>query len=315
MILIFSEEIDQPTNDVIDWIRFYKHPYLRINYTDFFIKENVTIEVSLDKFILKIDNKCINFKDIKGVWFRRVPKRRNDLELPSEFKNLKQFIDREELELDYFLKMIFYSQTINTIGNPFIVNLNKIEQLHLASTFGLDIPHTIISSNNYEIKEFVKCHDSIVKPLSNIATFQINKSFYTSFTKSIKESDISDSVETPSLIQEKIQKKFEVRSFFLNKEVYSMAIFDSENSEDYRSNQYSSSLSTTKIKLPEYIYTKIIKMMASLELNCCSVDFLYCESRGFIFLEINPVGQLGFLSYPNNYNLEQKIAKRLCQIK
>lgn len=34
MILILSEELDTSTNEIIDWLNYYKKDFIRINYED-----------------------------------------------------------------------------------------------------------------------------------------------------------------------------------------------------------------------------------------------------------------------------------------
>lgn len=62
MILIISHDsIDEPTNDVIDWLNFYNADFLRINGDDFYLNKN---------FIIDYDDKIIKFGDnlIKIKW-------------------------------------------------------------------------------------------------------------------------------------------------------------------------------------------------------------------------------------------------------
>ncbi|MDR2836176.1 MAG: hypothetical protein LBV69_08305 [Bacteroidales bacterium] len=50
MILILSEDHDQSTNDIIDWLIFYKKEFVRINLSD-------------KCEIIKVNNTTINFTD------------------------------------------------------------------------------------------------------------------------------------------------------------------------------------------------------------------------------------------------------------
>jgi D-alanine-D-alanine ligase-like ATP-grasp enzyme len=51
--------------------------------------------------------------------------------------------------------------------------------------------------------------------------------------------------------------------------------------------------------------------MNKLDLNCGSIDMIVTPKNEYVFLEVNPVGQFGMVSYPCNYNLEKKIAEYL----
>ena len=51
--------------------------------------------------------------------------------------------------------------------------------------------------------------------------------------------------------------------------------------------------------------------MQGLELETGSLDLLVTPDGREVFLEVNPVGQLGMVSHPCNYQLERKIAQLL----
>jgi D-alanine-D-alanine ligase-like ATP-grasp enzyme len=48
--------------------------------------------------------------------------------------------------------------------------------------------------------------------------------------------------------------------------------------------------------------------MKDLSLKTGSVDFILDQNDKYYFLEVNPIGQFGMVSYPCNYNLEKKVA-------
>ncbi|MBM6497958.1 hypothetical protein H9X54_001390 [Flavobacterium macrobrachii] len=118
----------------------------------------------------------------------------------------------------------------------------------------------------------------------------------------------------PSLLQEYIQKKYELRIFFLNDKLYSMAIFSQESEQtkiDYRNYQKEKPNRRVPYKLPIEIEEKLIFFMRKIELNSGSIDMIVTYSNEYYFLEVNPVGQFGALSYNCNYNIENLIADYL----
>ncbi|MFM2393606.1 MAG: grasp-with-spasm system ATP-grasp peptide maturase [Bacteroidota bacterium] len=48
--------------------------------------------------------------------------------------------------------------------------------------------------------------------------------------------------------------------------------------------------------------------MSYFKLDSGSIDFVLTKEGDFGFLEINPVGQFGMVSFPCNFHLEKKIA-------
>ena len=48
-------------------------------------------------------------------------------------------------------------------------------------------------------------------------------------------------------------------------------------------------------------------------MNTGSFDFILTSEGEYVFLEVNPIGQFGMVSYPCNYYLEEKIVDLLIQ--
>jgi len=122
----------------------------------------------------------------------------------------------------------------------------------------------------------------------------------------------------PSLFQKNISKKYELRVFYLNKKFYSMAIFsqnDSQTKTDFRNYNFEKPNRNVPYSLPRVVKVKINKLMKVLELETGSLDLLVDENDDYYFLEINPVGQYGMVSYPCNYYLDKIIAEELIRNK
>nr|BFF38227.1 hypothetical protein BACY1_00320 [Tenacibaculum mesophilum] len=118
----------------------------------------------------------------------------------------------------------------------------------------------------------------------------------------------------PSLVMEKIEKDLEIRTFYLDGNFYSMAIFSQSSKQtmvDFRKHNDKKPNKTEPYKLPKTIEEKLEKLFNKLGLNCGSVDLIVDTKGDFVFLEINPVGQYGMVSIPCNYNLDKIIAKYL----
>lgn len=87
--------------------------------------------------------------------------------------------------------------------------------------------------------------------------------------------------------------------------------FDKQTKEDFR--RYNDKYPNRVIpyKLPSTIEKKLHLFMQEMKLNCGSIDMILDNSGDYYFLEVNPVGQFGMISYPCNYYLEREIANFL----
>ena len=321
MILIFSEDGDNITNLVIDWLQFKKIQFIRINDVEFdFLKLNFC-NSKTNSFNIEINS--INLNDIKSIWFRRtnyfstvvLPKNINDSKLKNYIAT--HLLSEKRILLEYIFNSNF--EKFKKLGLNGDFQINKLITLKYALELGLKIPDTIISNKSISIKEFYKNYNSIITKSINDVFFYIdNKSIKYTETERIEFEDINNhSVKSnffPSLFQKNIEKKFEIRSFFLKKKLYSMAIFTQENTNsEIDSRNYSLNNKNREVPflLPINIEKKLIKLFLKLNLNIGVADLIYSKDNKIYFLEINPNGQFEDISNIGNYYLEEKIANQL----
>jgi ATP-GRASP peptide maturase of grasp-with-spasm system len=323
MILIFSEDSDNITNLVIDWLQFKKTQFIRVNDIEFdYLKLNFSNSKS-NLFSVKINS--ININQIKSIWFRRT-NYFSTIELPNNITNskLKNYIATHLLsEKRILLEYIFnsYFDKNKKLGLAGEFQINKLITLKYALELGLKIPDTIITNKASSIEEFYNQYNSIItKSINDVFFFIDKKSIKYSETEKIELNDIDkNNVKTsffPSLFQDKIEKKIEIRSFFLNDKIYSMAIFTQENKNskiDSRNYSLNNKNREVPFLLPENIEKKLIKLFLKLNLNIGVADLIYSKDNKFYFLEINPNGQFEDISNIGNYYLEEKIANQLIQ--
>ena len=97
-------------------------------------------------------------------------------------------------------------------------------------------------------------------------------------------------------------------------EIYSMAILsqlDPQTSIDFRNYNMTKPNRTVPFKLPTQVESKLIELMTALSQQTGSIDMVVTDEKEFVFLEVNPVGQYGMVSYPCNYDLNVKMAEYL----
>lgn len=317
MILLLTADGDLSCDLVIDWLNHYNYDYLRINSFELF---NDNIDIKLDDDLLSISLGKINvpLQEINVVWYRKF----GFFEQSDFYKNLQKNYNSEIVRLitrEYYrIAGILLSSLKNKkwITNPFVSMLNKFEVLKIAKECDLAVPNSqIINSLEYfsiEEKYIVK---SIVDPI--IADYNRNKCMM--YTNQLNKDDIENLPDRffPSLIQEKIDKKFEIRIFYLNGKCYSMAIFsqnDKQTQLDFRQYNWDNPNRYVPYKLSKTDNTKIKKLMNVLELNCGSIDMIMGTDDKLYFLEVNPTGQFGMVDFPCNYGLHKIMAETLIEM-
>ena len=328
MILIISSDNDITTNDVIDWLAHYKVPFCRINNTTPVLVKNITIEGNNTDFELDLsmtDGKVLSLKytEIKSVWFRRgkINIWRNNFNEKriNHDKNevINAYLLREQLQVESFINyMLSKKVCLNSIFDE--PNTNKLKNLVVATECGLITPFTYVTSKKSELLNLLSNENNqfITKPIKFGNIEFKNGSIGAATTMIANDDDNNLIADTffPSLFQRYIDKKWEIRTFYLDKKLYSTAVFSQSNEKtkvDFRNYDEKKPNRVTPFSLPPDIERKIILLMEKLGLNSGSLDLIYTPQKQFVFLEVNPVGQFNQVSVPANYYLEKEVAKFL----
>lgn len=302
-VLILSVSNDTATDEVVDWLAFYKQKVVRVNYGQW---DSFDFEWTLDDGVLLFNGKKI--LDVTATWFRRGF-------LLEEISG-KDSIEGHLLLEKQSIVRLFYSQLIlkNHIGHPFKSRLDKLDVLAIAHQIGFSIPKSLYSSDFTKVKAFSTAMKSglVTKPVTD-APVLVEAGQHRVFYTSSVESDDLDRHLAPALFQERIDAELEIRVFFLKGRSYSMAIFPESSKLDIRSAWQDGHLVSSPYQLPEAIEDKIDKLMSKIGLNCGSIDLLLGKNGLYYFLEVNPVGQFQFLSKLCGYGLEREIARLLAE--
>lgn len=304
MVAIFSNRNDYSTNFVCDWLIFYHKKFIRIN-SDI---EKVGHDFSKGFYFEKKGNKYF-MNNISSSWYRRGG---------DSFRKKKLF-ENDSLNFLFNMDNIKLSQYLYyLIGKKKVINkvfdgdrVNRLITIEKASKIGLCTPKMFFIDNNSDIEK-IKL-PLITKTITGSAMMFDDFNTYIIYTNFI-ENSVDLKFDTLSYFEERITKKYELRVFFLNDDFYSMAIFsqkDSKTEQDFR--RYNKVLPNRKVpfKLPYNIEEKLKKLMTELDFNSGSIDLVVNDKNEYIFLEVNPIGQFGMVSFPCNYQLEKKIANYL----
>jgi ATP-GRASP peptide maturase of grasp-with-spasm system len=300
MILIFSINQERTTTEVTRWLTLMNKKFIRINENEVF-----EIKIYQKRIFLESPKNSFFLDEINSVWYRR---------RGLKFKNLRYINKAIDLYMDetqhwlqdYVMSVIESKRHINKQSTK---NVNKLIVLDRARECGMDVPKYFLAENTND----VVLNKTIVKSITqNVIIENIDKDIDgIMYTNIIEEHE--DENFFISFFQEKIEKDFEIRSFYLNGKIWSVAIFsqkDEQTKIDFRRYNLKNPNKNVRYNLPIEIEKKIDILMKSLDLNCGSLDFLKSADK-FYFLEVNPIGQFLGLSEICNYSLEKEIASYL----
>ncbi|HEY8970937.1 MAG TPA: grasp-with-spasm system ATP-grasp peptide maturase [Puia sp.] len=326
MIIILSRQDDGNTHLVIEWLISLGKNFIRINSDDERTRL-ARINVAAKELIVEQNGTKFNLSDATSVWYRRRGLSIKSVQLGKEFYEKEVFPTspghhRKHMtdEMTEVLDFISFSldEKCRVLGKHNSYAVNKLKVLEMAAKVGLKTPETFIITTKDDLTELMDKSGKgfITKAISNGVYLFTDTQAYYSYTEKLTKASLNKIRKRffPSLVQVEIRKKFELRVFFLDNELYTMAIFsqkDEKTKVDFRKYNNSKPNRTVPFRVPGDIAAKIRLLMASLGLNTGSLDFIVDENDEFIFLEVNPVGQITMTSLPCNYYLEKKIAQYL----
>ncbi len=302
MILIITQEADYSTNMVIDWLHFFGLDWVRIN-------ENDILDISFAGEDIKVNHDLFNFllSEITAVWYRRgmLNFKFNDV----EDKNINDF---RKIELSKIREFFYYKLSllphINRYTNS---DVNKLIVNDIAKKCGLIVPKDYLVSESKSLSKIQKTKKLATKSVSGNTMFNYEEFYFIGYTSMIKDPEKNPETFFPSLVQNYIKKKYELRIFYLHRKFWSMAIFsqeDEQTSVDFRNYNKKKPNRNVPYKLPFEVERKLIDLMEKLKLNSGSIDMIVTNDNEFVFLEVNPIGQFGMVSNPCNYYLHREIA-------
>lgn len=304
-VVILTNDSDSSSIRVLEWLAYKNVSYYRIN-SDFDFLDFLT---------------GLDYSSDLSIWYRKQISAYNS---PGKFSGSfddKQINHHLMRELMFYKEYISDNHNVKKLCSDKYYNLNRLTTLSLARKKGIVIPVFRIVTQKKELIEFYNIYKNnsgiVLKCLSDGISIKISQNFIVSYTERVSEKDIDRIPKNffPSLIMENIEKKIDIRSFYLDGIFYSMAIFSQEDpktSTDFRRYNYKRPNRTVPYQLPHNIEIKLKKVFDELELNTGSVDMIKDINNRFVFLEINPYGQYDMVSKPCNYHIHKKISEYLC---
>lgn len=331
-VLIFSEKDEPTTDSVLEWLDYYEQPYCRINTED--TVDLHSLQLTSQGFVFKLfinGQYTLSSPQIKSFWYRRGRVKLRELaqeifQKTTLQQEITQEIQRQlSAELRKLNSLVYHhlEHKEKSIGKFSNANNNKLIHFQIANSIGLNTPDTYVCAHKKEIKRILAAQPQstlVTKAISDATILNTKEGedfiAYFMYTTIVDKENMGQLPNKffPSLLQEKLEKRYELRIFYVKGEFYPMAIFsqnDPQTRVDFRDYNYKKPNRWVPFKLPVPIRDRLQRLMDTLELNTGSIDMIVTPDYKYYFLEVNPVGQFGMVSHPCNYYLERRVAQML----
>jgi len=191
----------------------------------------------------------------------------------------------------------------------------KLSQLAQARAIGLAIPETLITNCPKAAREFVRGHDRVAKAVVSGGFVDGDRQFAI-YTTPIGSDGLDDERvhAAPVIFQQRIENAFDVRVTVVGTQVFAtrIAIRDRAGEVDWRSID-PSRLAYDRYRLPPTLEADCISLVRAFSLSFAALDFIVTPRGEYVFLELNPSGQWGWLEEATQTPITDAIIDRLVE--
>ncbi len=260
----------------------------------------------------------VSWENVKTVWYRRP----RILALESEGlpTGYLRFMEAETSAALWTLWTTLDAFWVNSPMATVLLEHNKLYQQKVARQVGLDAPDTLITNDPEELLKFCNEHGGTiaVKQLrGGLLVRQEDLRPLFIYTQKVSEDQIRQHMDevrlAPILAQEYVQKNLELRVTIVGNKTFACAIHSQENQwtkHDWRRYPDLRRLKHEQYILPREIEDRLLQLMKILGLNFGAIDLILAPDERYVFLEVNPSGQWGWIEELTG----MPISSAICQL-
>lgn len=294
-VLILARDLDPSADEMVTALRERGTAVCRVNTAWFPTQLSVSAGLRGGRWsgYLHTPGHRVELEDVHAVWYRSP----EAYQMPDELSSAERH--HAFLEAKYGLGGVLSSLPALWVNHPArLADASyKPVQLVWAHGCGLTVPDTTITNEADTVSEFAHAGRTITKLLgSNTISEEGTRKF--SWTRVLGDDDLADlrGIEaTTHMVQRWVPKSFEVRVIIIGDHLTAVAIYASNTASyvDWRSDY--DALSYELIDPPEHVSQGIHALMRTFSLIYGALDFVVTPEDEWVFLEINPGGQYGWI--------------------
>lgn len=199
------------------------------------------------------------------------------------------------------------------------ISSNKLYQQKIARQCGLTVPQTLMGNDPHEAAAFAELQDGLLlKMIGYVQLDEEGRHFIYSQRFSAGEISAHPSAirYCPIFAQEYVSKRYEHRVMVIGERVLSCRI-DSQASKstavDWRHYDFDR-VEHIAVELPGQIQRKLVRFMKAINLRFGAIDLIETPDRDYVFLEVNPSGQWGWIADLAGLPIPEAVADMLASL-
>lgn len=180
---------------------------------------------------------------------------------------------------------------------------NKPRQLAIAQSEGVAIPTTLLTNLAASARSMSSAHGPLITKLLHAGPIKGRSGRVTMATSAVEPDDLAALEDAhltmaPSLFQARLEKSVEARALVVGDRVLTATV-DAQQTDgatvDWRQGYGELRDAFTPIELPSGFAAALVRIAKRLGLTYGAVDLILTPDDEWVFLEINPVGDWGWL--------------------
>ena len=242
-----------------------------------------------------IGSEVIEGEDIQSVWLRRsVPPT-----LDHFSQELRQYCETEYG--DFFEGIQFAMQDALWVSQPSAIARarNKALQLRLAQDVGFRVLPTMFTNSPDDLTAYIREGPTIYKSIRSPRVpmdENMNSTVFTTMLDDKMDVDRSGIMSCPGILQKFCKKESDIRISVFGEKLFAVRI-ESQTKElsrvDFR--RGAKHLRHTHHELPEAVHDLCLALVKRLNLKYGAIDLALLDDGSYVFFEINPNGQWGWI--------------------
>ena len=318
-VLIITKMGEVSIGHVLQWLDEFKQSYIRLNI-DGVIDQQTLLSLSLSQQgfagFLEIPPLGFNLNEIKSVWYRRPeqPQAGNKDDLV-----VAKFVEDEFQSALWSLYTCLDGYWMDRpLQGRHLLEHNKLYQLKLASKVGLKVPATLVTNNADHLIGFCeKVGGQVALKALRSRIFQTGEIPLGIYTNRVSLEYLKEHREqiapAPMMAQEYVSKQLEFRVTVVAQRIFTCAIHSQDSpmtKDDWRHYDFAN-VKHEQYQLPGEIESKLFSFMNECGLHFGAIDMILTPAGEYVFLEINPNGQFGWIEGLTGMPISRAIAEAL----
>ncbi|MCA9660359.1 MAG: hypothetical protein KC486_18595 [Myxococcales bacterium] len=337
MIAILAATADVTAYEVRRWLRAWGYAVVLIDDDDPIVELTVELGAATDDAYLRArSGRAIRLTEVAAFWYRRGGLRLDPALLgtagetgdsgdsgdPGDPGDPRASARAREWSAmrEFFMERLAAKPGLGSWAAE--LRCTKLQQLAAARAVGLAIPETVVTSERARLVEAVDGWGAAIHKgvaLGVLAEEEAAGEVLATSTRPLERAALERAPARlfPRLAQARLDKRVELRVFFLRGELWALAILPRRPQAaalDVRLGDLDADYRLLPYALPEEVAARLRRLMARLQLDTGSIDLIVDRDGAHTFLEVNPSGQVDWLARALGAPIERRIAEELAAL-